>query len=180
MRMISVILTSAVVGTAIGAAMAYVEVRPGAGAPAARTATPDEPPPPGRFGAARRSRRSRRTTSAPCSGAPPRRTSSCSATSASGPLTLRVGSTSCKCTVGNVANEPIPPGETVNVQAGMVGPGESRSVPSDGDDPHERPAPVARRAVGRRRSDRGDRHLSARLHVRQDHGRRRPSRPTCL
>ena len=33
-----------------------------------------------------------------------------------GPLTLRVGNTSCKCTLGSVPSAPIPPGESVNVK----------------------------------------------------------------
>jgi Protein of unknown function (DUF1573) len=113
MRIVSVIVSSAIVGTAVGAALAYVEVRPGAQRP--RVVRPAEtPPPPGEseprvsvdgpqfdFGTMQRG------------------------TSLShefvfhnvghGPLTLRVGSTSCKCTLGTVPEDPIPPGGKLNV-----------------------------------------------------------------
>lgn len=41
------------------------------------------------------------------------------------PLTLRVGRTSCKCTLGDVANEPLQPGETCPVRLEWI----ARSMP---------------------------------------------------
>jgi hypothetical protein len=48
-----------------------------------------------------------------------------------GPLTLRVGNTSCKCTIGAVSDAPIPPGESVKVMlewSALVNPGPFRQT----------------------------------------------------
>jgi Protein of unknown function (DUF1573) len=47
------------------------------------------------------------------------------------PLTLRVGSTTCKCTVGNVSNEPLEPGGSVKVKlewSALINPGPFRQT----------------------------------------------------
>ena len=47
------------------------------------------------------------------------------------PLTLSVGSTTCKCTIGNVSNDPIPPGGSVKVKlewSALVNPGPFRQT----------------------------------------------------
>ena len=66
------------------------------------------------------------------------------------PLTVRVGATSCKCTVGKVSKNRFAPGESVPVKlewSALVNPG---AIPSDGHDHDQRSRGVARRAVGRR------------------------------
>jgi hypothetical protein len=113
MRVLSVIVSSAIVGTAVGAALAYVEVRPGA--QETRVARPTEtPPPPGEseprvsvdgpqfdFGTMQRGTTKSHEFVFHNVG--------------HGPLTLRVGNTSCKCTLGSVPADPIPPGGQVSV-----------------------------------------------------------------
>ena len=142
MRILSVILVAAVVGATIGAAIAYVEVRPGASSTGPRRAECRSRRRTRRRCSAGRSRSGRSINSARCSAAPRSRTSSCFATSAKVPLTLDVGSTTCKCTIGNVSNEPIPARRIGQGEARVVGAGESRALPPDGDDSHERSAPA--------------------------------------
>jgi hypothetical protein len=114
MRIVGVIVSSAIIGTAVGAALAYVEVRPGAvGPPIARPV--ETPPPPGEseprvavdgpqfdFGTMQRGTTMSHDFVFRNTGR--------------GPLTLRVGSTSCKCTLGSVPDAPIPPGGQVSVK----------------------------------------------------------------
>jgi Protein of unknown function (DUF1573) len=114
MRIVSVIVLSAIIGTAVGAALAYVEVRPGAVAPP--VARPIETPsPPGEseprvsvdgpqfdFGTMQRGTTMSHDFLFHNTG--------------HGPLTLRVGNTSCKCTLGSVPDAPIPPGGQVSVK----------------------------------------------------------------
>jgi hypothetical protein len=114
MKIVTVIVFSAIVGTAVGAALAYVEVRPGASAlPVARST--ESPPSPGPadprvevdgphydFGTMQRGTKKSHEFGFRNIG--------------HGPLTLRVGNTSCKCTLGSVPDEPIPPGGSVNVK----------------------------------------------------------------
>jgi len=130
MRLIGVILVAAVVGSAIGAAWAFVEVRPGASIfnrpsrPAGAVAGPigsdpaiqvDQPI--HQFGAMQRGTTKSHEFEVRNAGG--------------GPLTLRVGSTSCKCTIGDVTQEPIPPGGSVKVKlewSALVNPGPFRQT----------------------------------------------------
>src|SRR3990172_12990063 len=130
MRVTVVILGAVVVGTAIGAALAYVEVRPGASVEAIPGTASNVPPPPAgsepraqvdepmhQFGAMQRG-----TTKAH---------EFVFRNVGHGPLTLRVGNTSCKCTVGAVADAPIAPGGTGNVKlewSALVNPGPFRQT----------------------------------------------------
>ena len=179
MRILGIILAAVLGGATIGAAVAYVEVRPAATVAARRAA-----------GLKRRRRRPPAThprveVDEPIYqfGAMQRGTTKSHEfvvrNVGHSPLTLRVGSTTCKCTIGNVSDAPIPPGESVSVKlewSALVNPGPFRQTATIlTNDPLQ----SAARAVGRRRSDRGDRHLSARFHVRQGDRRRTQSRPTC-
>ena len=114
MRIISVIVSSAIVGTAVGAALAYVEVQPGAPRPPVKRST-ESPAAPGPseprvqvdgphfdFGTMQRGTTKSHDFTFHNVG--------------HGPLTLRVGNTSCKCTLGSVPEAPIAPGESVNVK----------------------------------------------------------------
>lgn len=115
MRLLRVLTAAAIVGVLVGAAIAYVETRPTAGSPV-------RPPAP--------------TADAPNDSAAPRvevvggttynfgtmqrgTTKSHEFTFRNvgqAPLKLRVISTTCKCTVGDVSNEPVPPGGSVGVR----------------------------------------------------------------
>jgi hypothetical protein len=116
MQVIRVILVSAVVGVLVGAAVAYVEVRPGAVVSAATrvrsaeevaTPAPNEP-------------RLEVKESTYNFGEMQRGTSKSHEFTfrnvGRAPLTLSVASTTCKCTVGNVTGEPVMPGNSVNVK----------------------------------------------------------------
>jgi hypothetical protein len=129
MRILGVIVAAAIVGTALGAAIAYVEVSPG-GATTARPTTPlasDAPPtgapaasvaePVHKFGAMQRGTSKLHEFEVENVG--------------QSPLTLRVVSTTCKCTIGDVSQEPIQPGETVKVKlewSALINPGPFRQV----------------------------------------------------
>jgi Protein of unknown function (DUF1573) len=114
MRIVTVIVSSAIVGTTIGAALAYVDVWPGdvRPRPAHTTESPQAPGPSEPrvqvdsphfdFGTMQRGTTKSHEFEFRNVG--------------HGPLTLRVGNTSCKCTLGSVPDEPIPPGGSVNVK----------------------------------------------------------------
>ena len=132
MRVLQVIIASAVIGAIVGAAVAYVEVRPSAGMPAPRTAKSDLPTPGANeprvevvdgpvfnFGSMQRGTSKAHEFILRNVG--------------TAPLTVRVGNTSCKCTVGKVDNAPIPPGESVPVKlewSAVTNPGEFRQTAS--------------------------------------------------
>ena len=132
MRVLQVIVASAVIGAIVGAAVAYVEVRPSAGMPAPRTPKSDRPTPGANeprvevvdgpifnFGSMQRGTSKAHEFILRNVG--------------TAPLTVRVGNTSCKCTVGNVSNAPIPPGESVPVKldwSAVTNPGEFRQTAS--------------------------------------------------
>ncbi len=132
MRISGVILAAAIIGTAIGAAIAYVEVRPGATPPIRRapqtgnTATTTGSLPRVQvdqliyeFGAMQRGTTKSHEFTFRNVG--------------ESPLTLNVGGTSCKCTIGNVSNAPIRPGESVKVKlewSALVNPGQFRQTAS--------------------------------------------------
>src|SRR5262245_19382233 len=117
MRIISVIATWALVGVLVGAALAYVELRldndaiarlPGdvndpnvvkANEVAARIEV-DEPN--FKFGAMQRGTHKSHEFTIRNIG--------------QSPLKLRVGGTSCKCTLGEVSEKPLPPNETTKVK----------------------------------------------------------------
>lgn len=115
MRILGVILAAAVLGTAVGAAIAYIEVRPGATVPVRTIASGgDVAAPVGKsprvevdqmiyqFGAMQRGTTKSHEFEFRNTG--------------DAPLTLSVGGTSCKCTIGNVSNEAIDPGKSVKVK----------------------------------------------------------------
>jgi len=132
MRLLGVILVSAIVGSAIGGALAYVEVRPGAGisnrpAPQAGSV----PGPTGvdpvievdqanyQFGTMQRGTTKSHEFVVRNTG--------------ESPLTLRAGGTSCKCTIGDVPDAPIPPGGSVKVKlewSALINPGPFRQTAS--------------------------------------------------
>src|SRR3972149_5879611 len=130
MRILGLILAAAVAGATIGAAVAYVETRPGGGVAAGPTASSGESAAPAgaaprvevaeplyEFGAMQRGTTKSHEFSVRNAG--------------QSPLTLRVGSTTCKCTIGNVSNDPIPPGESVMVKlewSALVNPGPFRQT----------------------------------------------------
>ncbi len=130
MRILSVMLVAAIVGATVGGAVAYVEVRPGAsvvGRPAARanssTTSSDSGPRFDvdehvyQFGTMQRGTTKSHEFTVHNTG--------------QSPLTLRVGSTTCKCTVGDVSNEPIPPGGSVKVKlewSALINPGPFRQT----------------------------------------------------
>ena len=115
MRLLSIVLTAAICGVAVGAAIAYVETRPSAGSPVptAARATDSAATDTGprvevvggttyNFGSMQRgTTKSHEFTFRNVGQAP---------------LTLRVLSTTCKCTVGDVSHAPVPPGESVGVR----------------------------------------------------------------
>jgi hypothetical protein len=130
MKLLPTIVAAAVVGASFGAAIAYVEVRPGGGGVMPRPALTN-------------------TSSASPAGAPrvevrepiyqfgtmQRGTTKSHefafANLGKSPLTLRVLSTTCKCTIGNVSQEPIQPNATVNVKlewSALINPGPFRQV----------------------------------------------------
>lgn len=128
MRILTLIVMAAVVGAAIGAAMAYVETRssgssivqPSAGqsqsapGPAPRVAI-DEPL--YTFDTMQRGTSKSHEFVVRNIG--------------NAPLTLHVLSTTCKCTVGDVPNTPIPPGESVKVKlewSALINPGPFRQT----------------------------------------------------
>ena len=112
MRIVSVIVSSAIVGTVVGVALAYVEVRPGAQVRVPQPVKTSSPP-----GAAE----PRVSVDGPQFdfGTMQRGTTKSHEyifhNVGHGPLTLRVGNTSCKCTLGSVPSDPIPPGGQVSV-----------------------------------------------------------------
>lgn len=129
MRILGIILAAIVVGATIGAAVAYVEVRPGATAPrpvsSSRKLEPpraDEPraqvdEPVYKFGAMQRGTTKSHEFVVRNVGL--------------APLTLRVLSTTCKCTIGNVSKEPIKSNDSVNVKlewSALINPGPFRQV----------------------------------------------------
>jgi hypothetical protein len=132
MRILGVILVAAVIGSAVGAAIAYVEVRPGAAPPVRVTAgTGQKAEPAGKqprvevdqmiyeFGAMQRGTTKSHEFEFRNAG--------------DAPLTLTVGGTSCKCTIGNVSNEAIQPGKSVKVKlewSALVNPGPFRQTAS--------------------------------------------------
>lgn len=130
MRIPAVILVAAVVGATVGAAIAYVEVRPG-GTGAVRSSTS-----PGKT-ASSAGTAPRIEVDQPLYqfGAMQRGTTKSHEFEfrniGQSPLTLNVGGTSCKCTIGNVSNAPIPPGGSVKVKlewSALVNPGPFRQT----------------------------------------------------
>lgn len=132
MQIFRVILASAVIGMVVGAAVAYFEVQPAARSAASSVApsgkipepAPDEPrvevdEPNYQFGSMQRG-----TTKSH---------EFIFSNTGPGPLTLRVGSTSCKCTLGSVAQEPLQQGESVPVKlewSALTGVGAFRQTAS--------------------------------------------------
>jgi hypothetical protein len=127
MRIPGIILTAVVVGATVGAAVGYVEVRSGATAPqrSAPLASLEAP----------RADESRADVDEPVYqfGAMQRGTTKSHEfivrNVGKAPLTLRVASTTCKCTIGNVSDAPLPPGESVGVKlewSALVNPGPFR------------------------------------------------------
>jgi len=129
MRILGVTLVAAVVGATIGAAVAYVETRPGGeaalrpstsfGPSAAESAAPrvDASEPVYQFGAMQRGTTKSHKFVVRNAG--------------QSPLTLKVGNTTCKCTIGSVSDQPIPPGEAVKVKlewSALVNPGLFRQT----------------------------------------------------
>jgi len=130
MRLLGVILVSAVVGSAIGGAWAYVEVRPDAGTtrhlnrPDGGTSGPIGSDPAFevdqrvyRFGAMQRGTTKSHEFVVRNAG--------------KSPLTLRTGGTTCKCTIGEVPDEPVPPGGSVKVKlewSALINPGPFRQT----------------------------------------------------
>lgn len=116
MRIFAIILISAVVGTALGGGLALVEFRMGGdvvmprpGEPAIAPSVPDEPmprieivEPEFQFGAMQRGTKKTHPFIVKNVG--------------TAPLTLRVGQTTCKCTLGVASDEPIPPGGSAAVR----------------------------------------------------------------
>jgi hypothetical protein len=114
MRILSVIVSSALVGTLVGVAVAYVEVRSGTQKldvpqPVKTSATPSGSDPHVvvdgphyDFGTMQRGTTKEHEYVFHNTG--------------KGPLTLRVGNTSCKCTLGSVPSDAIPPGGQVSVK----------------------------------------------------------------
>lgn len=129
MRILGVILAAAIVGATIGAAIAYIEVRPGGALPsrpsaiaASSQAAADAPrvdvqEPLYNFGTMQRGTTKSHEFVVHNLG--------------KAPLTLKVGSTTCKCTIGNVSDAPIPPGDSVKVKlewSALINPGPFRQV----------------------------------------------------
>jgi Protein of unknown function (DUF1573) len=130
MRLLGVILVSAVVGSAIGGAWAYIDVRPGASVdshpsrPAGNDSRSvgsdpvfevDEPV--YQFGAMQRGTTKSHEFVVHNVG--------------KSPLTLRTGGTTCKCTIGDVPEEPVPPGGSVKVKlewSALINPGPFRQT----------------------------------------------------
>lgn len=115
MRVLPVVLVSAVIGVGVGAALAYVEVTPyGQSSPMPRPAADLLAPLPG-------SSEPRVEVDEPQYdfGTMQRGTTKSHAyvlrNVGQAPLTLRVGHTTCKCTLGEVRDEPVLPGESVEV-----------------------------------------------------------------
>jgi hypothetical protein len=130
MRTLVVILVAVVVGATVGAAVAYVETRPGGAVAFRPSVNPNQPAVPAgvasrvevdepifQFGAMQRGTTKSHEFAVRNVG--------------QSPLTLSVGSTTCKCTVGDVSNAPIPPGESVKVKlewSALVNPGPFRQT----------------------------------------------------
>lgn len=115
MRLFAVIVVSALLGLGIGATTAYVEAR--SGSQAIVVPKGDAP-----LDVSADSRASRVEVDDPTFdfGSMQRGTTKSHQfvfkNVGTAPLTLRVGQTSCKCTLGTVDDEPIPPGESVEVE----------------------------------------------------------------
>ena len=125
-----VILVSAVVGSAIGGAWAYVEVRPGASTitrpsrPADTVSGPtgsdpafEVDQPVYQFGVMQRGTTKSHEFEVRNVG--------------KSPLTLRTGGTTCKCTIGDVPEAPVPPGGSVKVKlewSALINPGPFRQT----------------------------------------------------
>jgi hypothetical protein len=115
MRILPVIVISALVGTTLGSALAYLDIRwndsevtlPTTGPAATPVIAADAPrvqvdETTFNFGTMQRGTKKSHEFVFKNVG--------------NAPLTLRVGSTSCKCALGTVGDAPIPPGESVKVQ----------------------------------------------------------------
>lgn len=129
MKLLPIIVVAAVVGASIGAAIAYVEVRPGGAAmprpvvtPASKDGVAGAPrvevqEPIYQFGAMQRGTTKSHEFDVKNIG--------------QASLTLRVLSTTCKCTIGDVSQDPIPPGDSVGVKlewSALINPGPFRQV----------------------------------------------------
>lgn len=129
MKLFPLVVAAVLVGASIGAAIAYVEVRPGGGTTPRPSMTNTSSPSPNgapqvevkepiyQFGAMQRGTTKSHEFVVHNIG--------------QAPLTLRVLSTTCKCTIGDVSQEPIPPGDTVNVKlewSALINPGPFRQV----------------------------------------------------
>ncbi|MGD9632977.1 MAG: DUF1573 domain-containing protein [Pirellulales bacterium] len=129
MRLLSIIVAAAIVGATIGAAIAYIEVRPGGVAVVKPNATAvssqtvadaprvDVHEPLYNFGTMQRGTTKSHEFVVNNVG--------------KAPLTLKVGSTTCKCTIGNVSEAPIAPGDSVKVKlewSALINPGPFRQV----------------------------------------------------
>jgi hypothetical protein len=130
MRLFGVILVAAVVGSAIGGAWAYVEVRPGASLftrpsrPVEKATGPtgsdpafEVDQPLYEFGAMQRGTTKSHEFVVRNVG--------------KSDLTLRTGGTTCKCTIGDVPEAPVPPGGSVKVRlewSALVNPGPFRQT----------------------------------------------------
>jgi hypothetical protein len=132
MRTFTVIVASAVTGVVVGAAMAYIEVRPSAGVPSPRTATSDR-----QGGDADAPRVEVEGGNTYHFGQMQRGTSKSHEfilkNAGAAPLSVRVVSTTCKCTVGNVSSAPVPPGGSVPVKlewTALTNPGQFRQTAS--------------------------------------------------
>lgn len=135
MRVISVILGSAIVGTAVGAATAYFEVHTTASPLPEGTPTAQDVAAATAAGKSGNFPRASVDTAVYNFGTMQRGTSKSHEflirNVGHAPLTVRVGSTTCKCTVGNVDDKPVPPGESVHVKLewkALVAPGPFRQM----------------------------------------------------
>lgn len=129
MKLLPIVVAAAIAGASIGAAIAYVEVRPGGGEasrPPLSTASTQSATgaprvevkePIYQFGTMQRGTTKSHEFVVHNDG--------------QAPLTLRVGSTTCKCTIGDVSDAPIPLGDSVKVKlewSALINPGPFRQV----------------------------------------------------
>lgn len=128
MRLIGIIAISAIVGMLFGTTLAYFDVRPRESAPLPASTLADAPPAAGaphvevdetvfEFDTMQRGTTMSHKFTFRNTG--------------DAPLTLEVLSTSCKCTIGDTPNKPVPPGESVGVELewrALVAPGPFRQT----------------------------------------------------